>query len=163
MRSRIVVGVLLVLGMLSPATLATSGARTSPVRQWAIVNFHRTTDVSGRLLAAGQYLIVHDAEKMARGEACTTFYCFGKSGNGAQEEAVSFHCIPQEREASGKTTLTIIPLPCDTPECTDGWSGMMDKLIEYQFAGDAEGHGVPDRTLVLVSAEGPAEAGHMPR
>src|SRR6266498_1985184 len=97
MRSRII-GVLLVLGILSPATFATSRVRVSPVRQWAIVNFDKTTDVSGVLLNAGRYLIVHDAEKMARGDACTTFYGFGESGNGAQEEAVSFHCIPRERQ-----------------------------------------------------------------
>ena len=37
----------------------------------------------------GRYLIVHDAEKMARGDACTTFYRFGESVNGAQEEAAA--------------------------------------------------------------------------
>ena len=152
MRSRILFGVLLVLGLLSPATFATSGARVSPVRQWAIVNFDRTTAVSGALLNAGQYVVVHDDAKMARGEPCTTFYSFGESGNGAQEEAVSFHCIPREREVAGKTTLTLT---------TMSWT--MDKLTEYQFAGDSEGHGVPDRTPAFAFAEGSAEAGHAHR
>ena len=53
-RSRILFGVLLVLGLLSSATYATSGARVSPVRQWAIVNFDSTTAVSGALLNAGR-------------------------------------------------------------------------------------------------------------
>ena len=163
MRSRIIFGVLLVFGILSSATFATSGARVSPVRQWAIVNFDRTTDVSGALLNAGRYLIVHDAEKMARGDACTTFYSFGESGNGAQEEAVSFHCIPREREVAGKTTFTLTTIPGDTGGCTYSWGWTMDKLTEFQFAADSEGHGVPDRTPALASAEGSAEAGHVHR
>ena len=161
MRSRILFGVLLVLGLLSPATFATSGARVSPVRQWAIVNFDRTTAVSGALLNAGRYLIVHDADKMARGDACTTFYRFGESGNGAQEEAVSFHCIPREREVGGETTLTLGTVAGDTGGCTSGWSYTNDKLTEFQFAADSEGHGVPDSTPALSSAEGSAEAGHV--
>jgi len=163
MRSRIIIGVLLVLGMLSPASFATSGTHVSPVRQWAIVHFDRTTDVSGALLNAGQYVVVHDAAKMARGEPCTTFYSFGESGNGAQEEAVSFHCIPREREVTSKTTLTFTTVSGDTGGCTYSWGWTMDKLTEYQFAGDSEGHGVPDRTPALASAEGSAEAGHVHR
>ena len=159
MRSRIIFGGLVVLGILSLA----SDVRVSPVRQWAIVNFDKTTDVSGTLLNAGEYLIVHDAEKMARGEACTTFYRFGEAGNGAQEEAVSFHCIPRERDVADKTTLTLTPVPGDTHGCTYGWGWTMNKLTAYQFAADSEEHGVPDRTPVLASAEGPAEAGHLHR
>jgi hypothetical protein len=155
--------VLLLLGILSPATFATSGVRVSPVRQWAIVNFDRTTDVSGALLNAGRYLIVHNAEKMARGDACTTFYSFGESGNGAQEAAVSFHCVPREREGTSKTTLTITTIPGDTRGCTYSWGWTMDKLTEYQFAGDSEGHGVPDRTPALASAERSGEADHVHR
>ena len=163
MRSRIIFGVLLVLGMLAPATFAMSGAHVSPVRQWAIVHFGRTTDVSGALLNAGQYVVVHDAEKMARGEPCTTFYSFGESGNGAQEEAVSFHCIPRERDVTSTTALTLTTVPGNTDGCTYSWSYTNDKLTEFQFAGDPEGHGVPDRTPVLASAEGSAEAGHVHR
>ncbi len=162
MRSRIIFGVLLVVGIISPATFATPGARALPVRQLqlAIVHFDRTTDVSGALLSAGQYVVVHDAAKMARGEPCTTLYRFGESGHGAQEEAVSFYCIPREREATGKTTLTLTTIPGFTGGCTYRWGCAMDKLTEYQFAGDSEGHGVPDRTPALASTEGSAEAGH---
>jgi hypothetical protein len=155
MRSRIIVGVLLVLGMLSPLTVATSGARGSPVRhvsprQWAIVNFDKTTQVSGRLLNAGQYLIVHDDEKMDRGEACTSFYRFGETGNGAQEEAVSFHCIPRERPGVAETKLALTAVAGDTYGCTSSWGWQMNKLAEYQFAGDPEGHGVPESELAAT-------------
>ena len=44
----------------------------------------------------------------------TTFYRFGESGNGAQEEAVSFHCIPRERDVAGETTLTLDTVSGDT-------------------------------------------------
>jgi hypothetical protein len=161
MRSRILFGVLLALGLLSPATFATSGAHVAPGRQWAIVDFGRTTAVSGALLNAGRYLIVHDAEKMARGDACTTFYRFGESGNGAQEEAVSFHCIPRERDVAGTTTLTLDTVAGDTAGCTYSWGYTNDRLTEYQFAADPEGHGVPDGTPALASGEGSAEAGHV--
>jgi hypothetical protein len=163
MRFRIIFGSLLILGILSPPTFATWGARVSPVRQWAIVNFAKTTAVRGALLNAGEYVVVHDAEKMARGEPCTTFYSFGESGNGAQEEVVSFHCIPREREVTGKTKLTLTTVPGNTYGCTYSWGWTMDKLTEFQFAADSEGHGVPDRAPALASAEGSAEAGHVHR
>lgn len=147
-----------ILGLLSPAIFAMPSApAVSSVRQWAIVHFDRTTEVSGALLNAGPYVVVHDAEKMASGEPCTTFYSFGESGNGAQEEAVSFHCIPRERAVRSKTTLTLTTVPGDTNGCTYSWGYTNDKLTEYQFAADSEGHGVPDRAPASARSEGPAD------
>ncbi len=155
MASRIIVATLLALGTLSPATFAVPRSSAAPVRQLAVVSFDKATDVAGVLLNAGQYVIVHDAGKMARGEACTTFYRFGESGEAALEEAVSFHCIPREREVAHKTTLTMTTVPCDKSGCLDDW--YMNKLLEYQFAGDSEGHGVPDRTPAFAGAKGSEE------
>jgi hypothetical protein len=153
MGSRIIVATLLAFGCLSPGTSATPRRHLPPAHQAAVVHFERTTDVAGVLLSAGPYVVVHDAEKMARGEACTTFYRF--AANQRREEVVSFHCIPHEREVASETTLTTSTVPCNRAECMSDW--YIDKLLEYQFAGDSEGHGVPDRTPVLTSADGPGE------
>jgi hypothetical protein len=144
MKSRIIVGLLLMFAILSPSAAARSHARVTPARQWAIVEFPKTTSVSGVVMNAGRYVVMHDAERMARGQPCTSFWGFGEDGNGEQEEAVSFHCIPRDREVVAKTKLTMTTLPGNTYGCTYGWSWSMDKLVEYQFAGDQEGHGVPD-------------------
>jgi hypothetical protein len=144
MRALTIVGVLLFAAITAPTTSATGVTRIPmPVRQWAMVEFAKTTDVAGVHLNAGRYLIVHDAGKMARGAACTTFYTFGPTGNGPREEAVSFRCIPRERPIVSATKLTMTTEPGDTYGCTDSWDWTMDKLTEYQFAGDPEGHGVP--------------------
>jgi hypothetical protein len=144
MRASTIIGVFLFAAITVPTTPATGVTRIRmPVRQWAMVEFARTTDVAGVQLNAGRYLIVHDPEKMARGAACTTFYTFGPSGTGPRQEAVSFHCIPRERPIVSRTKLTITTEPGNTYGCTDNWNWTMDKLTEYQFADDPEGHGVP--------------------
>jgi hypothetical protein len=131
MHSKILVGLLLVVGVLAAGTFASDGMNMSGDRQWSIVNITTPTRVEGQLLM-GPYLIVHDDAKMARGEACTTFYRFDPK-KGPQEEAVSFQCIPAQKEVPARTTLVTKRLPgCDDLA-----------LAEYQFAGDAEAHGVP--------------------
>jgi len=76
-------------------------------------------------------LIVHDSNKMARGEACTTFYRF-KSGKGPTDEIVSFHCRPRQATLAETTTFT-----------TESTEPGCKRLVEYQIGGDAEAHGVP--------------------
>jgi hypothetical protein len=134
MKSRILLGVLLVV-VFSAGTFATRGAtrgdQTGLSRRWTLVNFADPVRVSGQLLM-GPYLIIHDDAKMARGEACTSFYRFDPK-TGPKEEAVSFHCSPAERQVCATATFTTI---------RDPYTGIQN-LTEYQFAGDAEGHGVP--------------------
>ena len=79
----------------------------------------------------GPVLIVHDSEKMSRGEPCTTFYRF-KPGAGQKEGLVSFHCRPRQAQTVDTTTFTTV---ATEPGCK--------RLVEYQIAGDAEAHGVP--------------------
>jgi hypothetical protein len=130
MKSRILLGVLLVV-VFSAGTFATRGDQVAPSRQWTLVNFADPVRVSGQLLM-GPYLIIHDEAKMARGEACTSFYRFDPK-TGPKEEAVSFHCRPQDRKVCATATFTTV---------RDPYTGIQN-LTEYQFAGDAEGHGVP--------------------
>lgn len=133
MRSRIIVGSLLLLGVLAVGTVATSGDGVAPPRQWAIAHFVDPVLVTDQMLM-GTYLIVHDDEKMARGEPCTTFYRFDKQ-RGPQEEVVSFHCTPAYRKVVDTLTLT----QSDPSINNVG----LARLTEYQFAGDCEAHGVP--------------------
>ena len=83
------------------------------------------------VMLKGQYLFVHDEERMARGESCTYVYNYvdGKQGT----LVVSFHCIPVERKKTEHFSITTRALP-----------GMgMYEIIEYQLAGESEGHRVP--------------------
>ena len=98
--------------------------------QSAIANFTDPVLVA-RTLVSGPVLIVHDDEKMARGEACTTFYRFDKK-EGPKEALVSFHCKPRRASRVDATTFT-----------TAATEIGVKQLVEYQIAGDSEAHGVP--------------------
>ena len=68
---------------------------------------------------------------MAAGGPCTSLYRV-RPGRLPIEEVVAFHCIPRERAVARNFTTVIERNP------TSG-----DTLMEYQFEGDTEGHGVP--------------------
>lgn len=99
-------------------------------KQWSIVNLLKPVLVN-RTLVSGPLLIVHDDEKMQRGEPCTTFYRFDQE-KGPKEALVSFHCTPRRTTAATQTTLT-----------TAATDTGVAKLVEYQLAGETEAHGVP--------------------
>lgn len=134
MKSRIVLGALLAIGLLSVGTHASRGVNVAGARQWTIANFVNPVNVHGQVVM-GPVLIVHDDEKMAKGEACTTFYRFDPS-RGPREEIVSFHCTPVQRDVAGETTFTVVNSPND---------GTCKRLVEYQIAGDGEGHQIPEK------------------
>jgi len=132
MRLRIRIGVLMVVGLAAAGTLTASGdTYVGAKKQWTIVNFADPVLVKGQFVM-GPVMIVHDSEKMAKGEACTTFYRFDKA-RGPQEELVAFHCTPRTTDAKAEVTGLVTTLT--DPGCR--------KLVEYQIAGDAEAHGVP--------------------
>jgi hypothetical protein len=128
------IGSLLLIGVLAPGAIATSGDGVAPPRQWAITTFMAPVLVVDQYLM-GQYLIVHDEAMMARGEPCTSFYRFDPA-RGPQEQAVSFHCTPATRKVVDRLTLTQ----------TDQASVYgIKRLTSYQFAGDCEAHEIPTR------------------
>ena len=128
MRSRIFVGTLLMVGMFGAALVAHNGA----TKHTSIINLLDPVLVKGEMIM-GPVLIVHDDLKMAKGEACTTFYRFDVK-TGPQEALVSFHCQPIERRVVAETTLT-----------TSSQGSGCKRLVEYQIGGDSEAHGVPAR------------------
>ena len=134
MRSRIIVCSLLLFGVLAAGTIATSGDGVAPPRQWAIASFTDPVLVTDQILM-GSYLIVHDDARMERGEPCTSFYRFDPV-KGPQEEVLSFHFTPANRKLADKTTFTQIK----------SVAGLgIQRVTEYQFAGDCEAHGIPTK------------------
>lgn len=133
MRTRIIAGVIVLTALIGGGTLVAGGSSyVGQDKQWTVTNFADPVWVANKLVM-GPVLVVHDSNKMARGEACTTFYRF-KPGVGAQEEIVSFHCRPRQGRLVEETTFTSVSTE---PGCK--------RLVEYQIAGDAEAHGVPVR------------------
>ena len=131
MRSRLFVGSILTVAVLTAGTVA-SGDRIVAPRQWAAVFLVEPTLI-GSTIVQGPVLFVHDEAKMARGEPCTTVQLFNP-GDGPSEEIASFHCIPRARAAVRTFTIKTRPN-------TEYGFGCV--LTEYQFAGDTEAHGVP--------------------
>lgn len=90
----------------------------------------------------GKYLIVHNDERMARGEECT--YIYETKTGGPDKLVVSFHCTPLARQkVSGFTFRTALP-----PNAT------VYELREFQFAGSSEAHvvpSIPDTKPTVVS------------
>lgn len=108
-----------------------SDSQAAPRRESAVVEFVQTVKLGGSLLR-GEYLIVHDEERMARGEACTYVY----RGRQLDETKLvtSFHCIHKDRETATAFKTTFAPRlsAYQVPEIT-----------EIQFAGSKDGHKVP--------------------
>ena len=131
MRTRIIVGVTLLIAMLGVGTFAVRASEVGRI-QWTAVNFVDAVQVKDQLVM-GPVLIVHDDEKMARGEPCTTFYRFDPA-KGPQEKLISFHCLPVQRSRAAHTTFSTV-----------GTEVGCKRLVEYQIAGDSEAHGIPSK------------------
>src|SRR2546423_452996 len=102
-----------------------------PRREKALVEFTETVKLQGVLLR-GEYIFVHDEERMTRGEPCTYIY---RNVNGQEGElVVAFHCVHMEHAKADHFTIRLNKrnTPYDTPE-----------LVEFQFAGDTASHRVP--------------------
>lgn len=143
-------GMLLLGGILAAGAFGFGAVSASAVhaqKQSAIIHLTNPTLVNGHVLPEGEYLIVHDDDKMARGGPCTSFFCFDTEQGWS--EVVSFHCRPIKRDIADKTMLTIETLSLD--ERVMSGLGVIEKLTEYQFAGDSEGHGVPEDQFVSGS------------
>jgi hypothetical protein len=99
-----------------------------PARQASDVWFMQPVRV-GRSILQGHYVIEHDNDRMARGEPCTYIYAF----NDRTKPVVTFNCTHLERERATKTIAVVQT------------KGDIQVLTEFQFSGDTEAHGVPDR------------------
>lgn len=108
----------------------TTRAAVTGQKQSAIVEFRDQVKVLNVALK-GKYLIVHDDEKMAGGEACT--YIYETKTGGADKLVVSFHCTPVVRQKASVFTFRT---------ALSDYSNVLE-LREFQFAGSTESHAVP--------------------
>ena len=136
MRSRILAGAVVLFAL--TLIICTATAPTAASRQWAIVQLPDATLIAGRFIT-GTVMFLHDEAKMAAGLPCTEVYRF-EPGKGAKELVTSFHCVPKSREVASTFTMA--------KKRTDQGVVM---LTEYQFAGDAEGHGIPIRQAAAAT------------
>jgi hypothetical protein len=122
----------LLAGALLLAVSAFAGSRTDqPKVQKAVLVFNEPIKLLGVILR-GEYIIVHDDERMAKGEDCT--YVYARENGQQGKLVVSFHCIPVEREPVDHFTVVV-----GSPDPASN----LPELLEYRFAGSTEGHKVP--------------------
>jgi len=89
----------------------------------ATVEFTQTVKLLDVVLR-GEYLVVHDDERMAKGDACT--YIYDRSG----KLVVSFHCTPAERPKSDRFRVVTRRLDPNG----------LSEIVEIQFAGSTKAH-----------------------
>ena len=126
-RQKFIVGLVMIVGTIAVSTLA-----AVPTRKSAVVRFTKPTFVAGAAVI-GPVVIEHDDEKMASGGDCTAVYHFDATTKRAGKAIVTFMCVPRER-----------PLATTFHAVRASSSIGPERLVEYQFAGDTEGHGIPD-------------------
>jgi len=125
------VGLLVIGALLVACVMVAAGNADGEKMQKAVVRFDEPVKLLDVILK-GEYVIVHDDERMAKGEACTYVYTHD---NGQQGKLVtSFHCIPVERQVTDHFTVLIGGYDPAT---------RLPELLEYRFAGSSEGHKVP--------------------
>ena len=112
---------------MDPNAILPLAAEDAPIRQTAVVWFHRPVWVGDTVLM-GKYVIEHDTDRQARGEACTHIYAAGDM----TVPVAAFHCTHLDRKSVEKNTVVLQSLP-------DG----SQKLLEFQFAGEHAAHGFP--------------------
>ena len=131
MRTRILVGALVVIAAITSGVLSASDAGGSASQRWTNTYFVRPTIVAG-VAIQGPIMVLHDDQQMAEGKDCTKIYRLDPK-NGPQELLVSFMCVPANREAVDKFTAT----------CARQVGSGLEILTAYQFPGETEEHGVP--------------------
>lgn len=102
-------------------------AETAPARLATVVWFNQPVRIGNNLLQ-GRYVIEHDNDRMAAGGPCTYIYTWEDQ----VVPVVAFHCVHLDRPGVDKTTVVL-------STGSDGFK----RLVEFQFPGDAGGHGMP--------------------
>ena len=131
MKRSIALLTLLLLLVITLAVPVALGEGKAPRKEQALVEFPESVKLMGVFLK-GEYLVVHDEERMARGEPCTYVYS-GKVEN-QSKLVTSFHCLHVDRDKVDRFTVTLDPRRSayDVLE-----------VREIQFANSTDGHRVP--------------------
>jgi rhodanese-related sulfurtransferase len=124
----VIAAAVIALGMV----VGVSGADVRPAREYAKVRFQDPVRVLNHVLM-GDYLIEHDTDRMARGGPCTHIYKMSDR----TKPVVAFHCRHLTRSQSTRATVTV-------RRAFDMSPTRAFIMTEFQFAGSADGHGVPE-------------------
>jgi hypothetical protein len=129
---RLIIATLIVgIGTFIGTFVMSTAAADSGNQERAVVEFTQKVKLMDVILK-GKYLIVHDDEKKAQGDACLYVYRFR---NGQPDELiVAFHCERVERKPAEKFTIQVSRLS----QLFD-----LDEIQEIQFAGSTAGHKIP--------------------
>ncbi len=106
-----------------------AGAADTSARQSAIVTLQDPVSVGGHFVM-GRIKIVHDEDRMARGEPCTQVYRLAEGK--PPEEVVAIHCKRVSRAIADQLTLEM--------RRTDPTYRI---LTAYQFRGSDHAHELP--------------------
>ena len=136
MHARIFIVAVLISAGFACGIFASGDHGHGTAHQWAIAYLLEPALVESTIVK-GPVLFVHDADKMARGEPCTSVRVL-EPLSGSFEEIASFRCIPRPGTLTNHFTLTA------QRQLTDGIGCV---LTAYQFAGDPEVHGVPTTAI----------------
>jgi hypothetical protein len=98
-------------------------------RQLAKVVFAQPVKAMNKWLL-GTYVIEHDTDRMERGQPCTHIYKF----DDRRTPVVTFFCEHLHRQVAERGTVTLKRMGIAPAEF---------ELVEFQFEGSADGHGVP--------------------
>jgi hypothetical protein len=118
-------------GLLVGVFLAVSSLGAVPTRRAAVVRFLKPTIIAGAAVM-GPVVFEHDDDRMAQGKACTKVYRYDAKNQAPGDLIVEFMCAPKDREQVKEFEAKLVKAPAGP-----------DRLVEYQFKGDTEGHGVP--------------------
>lgn len=122
----------LVLGaaIIAGSALAVTAASPASENERAVVVFNENVKLLDVMLR-GEYLFLHDDEKMAEGKPC--LYVYQHLNGQAGKLVISFHCIPVERRKvdSFRVIVTAKSDPIGLAE-----------IEEIQFAGSEKAHRV---------------------
>ncbi len=127
MKRNLLAGLLLAALIITIGVLAVQANTEAGTDERATVEFTDTVKLKGVFLK-GEYLVVHDDEKMAKGEDCSYFY--DRSGR----LVVSFHCIPVERPKTKSFRIVTV---------RSSGGNLPAEILEIQFPGSTEAHQVP--------------------
>jgi hypothetical protein len=116
----------MLFALMMAGAFAAHAKSDSKINERATVQFTETYKLLNVFLK-GEYLIVHDEGRMAKGEDCT--YLYDRSG----KLVVSFHCTPVQRPKADRFRVVASRLTADG----------IAEIKEMQFPGSTEAHLVP--------------------
>ena len=121
--------VLIFLGIfVGVALLVQIGTAAASNKEVARIEFTETVKI-GDVLLRGEYLVIHDDQRMAAGWPCMALY----RGDATTQPVYSYHCKSVPRGVAERFTVRTQRI---------GWNAIPE-VVEIQFAGSSSAHHLP--------------------